>query len=547
MALITFLFRQSWPLLLLAIFAGAVSGGASAGLIALINQAIGTPAAIPQLGLVFFGLCLLMFVSKLGAEISLLQLTQTAIYGLRIHLSQKLLATPLKKLQALGKHRLLVILTNDINTFTQAFEWVPKLFINCVLVLGCVGYLAWMSWSLLLLLAGFLAVGMTVFHLAERYALHHLEQVREHKDSLYRHCRSLVEGTKELQLSRGRRRVFIEQAIGPSALAFKQSFVRGMRIYATVANFGMLQFYLAIGLLLFLASRWLPQPDGVLVSFTVTLLFMVQPIVEIMIALPDLREAGIALAKIRQLDGELDAERALPNAATNPFPDDPLHLSLHGVQHRYPGDGDHEFTLGPIDLTLRQGELVFIVGGNGSGKTTLAMLLLGLYEPEAGEIRLNGQVVTAANREAYRQHFAAVFADFHLFEHLLGADRATLAQQADHYLKALRMRHKVRVVDGCYSTTELSAGQRKRLALVAAYLEDRPIYLFDEWAADQDPAFKRVFYAQLLPELRARGKTVVVISHDDAYFDCADRVIKLADGQLQTFQAPVGGALSVAG
>jgi len=64
------------------------------------------------------------------------------------------------------------------------------------------------------------------------------------------------------------------------------------------------------------------------------------------------------------------------------------------------------------------------------------------------------------------------------------------------------------------------------------------VYLFDEWAADQDPVFKKVFYTQLLPELKARGKAVLVISHDERYFGAADRVIRLDYGKL----APEGPA-----
>ena len=74
--------------------------------------------------------------------------------------------------------------------------------------------------------------------------------------------------------------------------------------------------------------------------------------------------------------------------------------------------------------------------------------------------------------------------------------------------------------------------QPKRLALLVAYLEDRPVYVFDEWASDQDPTYKDVFYRQLLPELRARGKAVVVITHDDHYFSVADRCLRLERGKL---------------
>jgi putative ATP-binding cassette transporter len=161
-----------------------------------------------------------------------------------------------------------------------------------------------------------------------------------------------------------------------------------------------------------------------------------------------------------------------------------------------------------------------------------------LYPPEAGQIRLDGKLVTEKNRDDYRQLFAAVFADFYVFDTLLGLKAPNLDAQAREYLSLLHLEHKVKIRDGRLSTVDLSQGQRKRLALLTAYLEDRPFYLFDEWASDQDPQFKEIFYRQLLPELKARGKTVLVITHDDKYFNLADRIIKLDYGQL-LYEKPV--------
>jgi putative ATP-binding cassette transporter len=194
--------------------------------------------------------------------------------------------------------------------------------------------------------------------------------------------------------------------------------------------------------------------------------------------------------------------------------------------------------LGPIDVTIEPGEMVFVVGGNGSGKTTLAKIIIGLYSPEQGAVRLNGELINEELSEYYRQHFSSVFADFFLFDTLLGAGRIKLDKRAHEYLAKLHLDHKVTVKDGVLSTTDLSRGQRKRLALLTAYLEDRPFYIFDEWASDQDPVFKEIFYTQLLPELKSRGKTLIVITHDEKYFDLADRLLKLEYGKLQSDSIP---------
>jgi putative ATP-binding cassette transporter len=208
-------------------------------------------------------------------------------------------------------------------------------------------------------------------------------------------------------------------------------------------------------------------------------------------------------------------------------------IDFHGVTHAYRSPlAPHGFVLGPLDLTLVRGETVFVIGGNGSGKTTLAKLLTGLYVPEGGEVRLDGRPIAADNREAYRQLFSVVFDDAVVFDSLWGMDAGDRDRRAHEYLRQLELEHVVTVTNGAFSRTALSRGQRKRLALLTAYLEDRPIYVFDEWAADQDPAFRKIFYRNLLPELKRRGKTVVAITHDDRYFASADRIVKLEDGKV---------------
>jgi putative ATP-binding cassette transporter len=270
-----------------------------------------------------------------------------------------------------------------------------------------------------------------------------------------------------------------------------------------------------------------------MVAYALTLLYLMTPMQVILNSLPQMSRANVALKKTQELGFTLASQPAESAAHLEAVPNDWSTLELCGITHVYHREGETEdFVLGPMKLSFRPGELVFIVGGNGSGKTTLVKLLTGLYTPESGQILLNGTAVDDESREVYRQHFSAVFSDFYLFEQMLGLVDPELDRQAREYLDQLRLSHKVQILNGKFSTTDLSQGQRKRLGLLTAYLEDRPIYVFDEWAADQDPQFKAIFYKQLLPELRARGKTVFVITHDDRYYHVADRVIKLDDGQI---------------
>jgi putative ATP-binding cassette transporter len=260
------------------------------------------------------------------------------------------------------------------------------------------------------------------------------------------------------------------------------------------------------------------------------------PIWALIGAMPTLARGQEALAQIEELGISLD-EAAGPSAraaAALPATGGVLEVTMEGVQFGYETteQAGRGFTLGPIDFRMRPGELIFVIGGNGSGKSTFVNVLAGLYPPQQGRLAIAGVDVTDANRSAYSENFSVVFSDFHLFEKLLGLRGPELQSRTESYLTLLRIQDKVKFRGDAYSTIDLSQGQRKRLALVTAYLEDRPFYVFDEWAADQDPEYKEVFYSRLLPDLRDRGKAVVVITHDDRYFHLGDRVLKLDEGRL---------------
>lgn len=543
--------RRSWLQVAVASVGGLVSGLCGAALVALIGEAAQAGAASTSLAVAFAALCLLHFATKVGTELALMQVAQMVVLRLRLSLSRKLLATPLRRLQAMGNGELLAILTEDLATFAHCAQLLPVLFCHAVVVLVCLGWLAWLAWPVCVALLVFFALAGGGFHWAQQGPARRLVEVREQTDVLYRDLRSLVEGSKQLQLNPGGARHFLQQVLHPGAELLRRRFVAGMSGYIWIGNLGSLQFLVAIGLALYAVPRLLPEHAGSLPTLTVMLLYLAQPIGALLTAVPALRQGLVALRKAQQLDDALDehladdADTGMASAAgatdpagpppagraaqpvPSPFGHGPATLTLRGVTHAH----EHGFAVGPVDMVLPAGQVSFIVGPNGSGKTTLALLLLGLYTPDAGQIALNGVAVTAQNLMAYRSQFSAVFADFHLFEQLLAPADATTTARAERYLQRLEMDRKVSLQQGSFSTLALSTGQRKRLALLVAYLEDRPIYLFDEWASDQDPVFKRLFYTELLPELRARGKTVIVITHDDQYFAHADQVIELREGQ----------------
>ncbi|WP_102106858.1 cyclic peptide export ABC transporter [Oceaniglobus roseus] len=525
-ALIRHLFRAEPRRALWAILLGVGSGASAAAMAIVVSRALQTDDRTIWMAVLFFAATVGHAALRVMSGTQLIRLTQSIALALRIRLGHRVLATPQHRLRAIGRQPLLTIQTRDVDAFSGSVQLIPLIIGNLLMMLGCFAYMAIENWRICAAVLACLVIGAAAFRLAERGPLIRLAQLRADIDTLYIHQRAVIEGAKELQLNQQRGKAFVDRVLGPAAGAVAREYVAATSAYIWVTNIGNSLFYLVIGVVLFGLSG-VSSTD--LLPVVLLILYLVKPVSEVLIALPPLRQAGVALDRIEQLGADLaDVADAAPAR-----PLDPQRIALEGVTHSYTSEAeDGEFTLGPLDLTVSRGEILFLVGGNGSGKTTLAMLLCGLFTPDRGRITADRLSISPETLGAYRGAFSAVFSDFHLFEHLPGSDDPAMEEHARDLIRRFRMDHKVSVAEGRLSTTDLSSGQRKRLALVAAYLEDRPFYLFDEWAADQDPAFKDVFYRTLLPDLKARGKGVIVITHDDAYFDTADRVVKLAEGRV---------------
>jgi putative pyoverdin transport system ATP-binding/permease protein len=531
MGLIKYLFGRSWRAMTFVSLAALVGGLAGAALVAVIGKAVVAQGDRTWLGVAFLGLCVLIVVTRAMSEVGLLRLTQEMVLQLRLSLSRKLLATPQKRLNEIGKDELMVIVTRDIDVFSNAFQVFPRVFSNLIVLAACLGYIAILSWSAFFVVLTCMIVCVGGYLLAERAPLRQLALARDQTERVQRAQRTLIEGSRELQLNAERTRHFLGSVLEKEARSYADLYTSSMARYAWTSNIGNVLFFQGIGAVLFLVPLFMPGITAQSAELTLVLLYIIRPISDLMFSVPVMRQAGISWSRVHRLEGQLTGGEAKLQEP-DPFGHGIDTLELRDVCHRYQADSDDRFLLGPISMDIRRGEILFIIGGNGTGKTTLAMLLLGLFEPESGHIALNGVTVTDENRDNYRQRFSAIFSDGHLFEHLPVADSDETRTAATRYLRALHLPENVRINEGKFSTVHLSMGQRKRLALVSSYLEDRPIYVFDEWAADQDPMFKSVFYSQIAPDLKARGKTIIIISHDDAYFSCADRTIKLDAGRL---------------
>lgn len=534
---VRFIVQRSRSVTWLMVCVGVLSGLMSAGVLALINHVLhhsSDHSLFMILG--FVSLVAGKLLTNLGSQILLVRFAQDTILDLSLSLCAKIVRAPLRRSEQRGAANILVTLTDDVSWVTWAIQCFPHFLMNVALVLGCGIFLAWLSWKVFLLVAGVAVVsvlGQQWLHTSTRNII---AASREARAELFRCFRSLTDGLKELMMHRSRRDEFINQEVRGAAEFYRETNLKATRIQALLGVWTQVSLYVLIGSLIFLFPSFGSIEPEALTGYIVAILYVMGPISSILSTAPTLERGQVALENIERLGISLDIglEDVQTSAVVRSEPGSCPLVQWNNVVFSY-GEGNGSeapFTLGPISLELYAGQLVFIIGGNGSGKSTFVKVLAGLYQPIQGDMMLSGTMITDKNREWYREHFSVIFSDFHLFKKLLGQSESEVDILVPEYLRLLHLDQKVTVQHRTFSTLELSQGQRKRLALLTAYLEDRAIYVFDEWAADQDPQYKEIFYKTLLPDLRARGKSVIVITHDDRYFHLGNQVIKLEDGKV---------------
>ncbi|NYG35454.1 cyclic peptide export ABC transporter [Sphaerotilus montanus] len=454
------------------------------------------------------------------------------IERVRLRLTDKVRRASLHLVEQAGGLPGFSALTQDTQVISQAGSQVVTTLQALVTLTFSVLYLAWLS-PLACLAVVVVVVGYIIVSKVRDPAIASaMKQAHEQEVTVQRAILDVVQGVKELQLSRRERtglRTYLTDVAAQSHAHKLQANLDTVFDHL----FGGLVFMLLLLAVVFLLPIVVPSSNETTHQVVATMLYILGPIGAITQGLAGMAAVEAGISHLYALEARLDA-------ALEPHhrrPTEPLHsfdeIRLDAVRMRYlDAKGAPLFTSGPHDLRLRAGETVFIVGGNGAGKSTLLKLLTGLYPAEEGCVLLDGKPVEPRTLEAYRSLYSTVFTDFHLFDRLYGLPETVDDAVVNAWIERMGLAGKTRCEGGRFTNTDLSTGQRKRLAFIAAVLEDRPICLFDELAADQDPVFRRRFYEELLPELQAQGRTLLIVSHDDAYFDCADRLLRLDAGHI---------------
>jgi putative pyoverdin transport system ATP-binding/permease protein len=535
--IIAFLQRETHALDRKLIVLTGASGIANAMNLAVINAAVdalkgGGPS---WRHFVLFGLNITLFVYSLRYILyESTRIAEAAICSVRLRLADKIRRCDLQALESIGEGDIHARISRDTLAIAQAARPLFAAAQGVVMVLFTMAYITAVS-PVAMLLCLILIGGGAAKYLRDRKAYDKgLQDASKQEDELFESLDGLLKGFKELRINKLKSDdVFAE--FESTATRVQQVRTRVNVLFSNNIVFVEMFFVILLGAIAFVLPVLATSFSGSATKIVAAVLFFFGPLSNVVVMIPVLSQVNVIVDNLQRLETKLD--EALAKSAgqeTTPLVDLSAFkaIRLDGLCFTYRDpDGNSTFQVGPIDGEIRRGEILFLVGGNGSGKTTFLKLFTQLYSPDQGVIRVDDVEVGPANIQSYRNLFSAIFSDFHLFDKLHGLRDASPAR-VDELLRLMEISNKTAYRDGRFTTTHLSTGQRKRLALVVSYLEDKPVYVFDEVAADQDPQFRRYFYETLLLEMKSAGKTVVVVSHDDRYFHVGDRVLQMDYGKL---------------
>ena len=522
----------------LLVMAG-LAGLSNAAVLATVNAAAqasknGKPGA--ALGVLFVSSLVLFVLTGRYLLLGAVGQIEALIHRLRLRLIDYVRQSEMLKLEEIGRPQIYAAIVEQTDALRQATSSLAFATQGVILIVFVTVYIAWMSFTAFALSVAVIGVACAVYFLRSRDLAGRLKATAESNDRLFQRVTDLLDGFKEVRLNSPRSADLYGDFVEVSRTA------ANFRIRTQAETFKRLLLsqtfmYVLLGAIVFVVPALSTVSEGSIAKTTMAVLFVIGACFGLVQAVPVMQTASAAADGFEKLEARLQAfaaEEAVVAAAAGATFET---IEIRDVHFHYlDKQFDKPFQIGPVDFSLRKGELVYITGGNGSGKSTFLQVLAGLYPPDSGEITFDGVRVTDANRNVYRALFSAVFADYHLFDRLYGVPEPA-AGEVERQLARFQLAGKTGVTDGEFDTLNLSTGQRKRIALMVGLLEQRQILLLDEWAAEQDPEFRRRFYDELLPELHRAGMTIVLVTHDERYLgrlDLIGRGLRMQDGRFVT-------------
>jgi len=514
---------------------GIISGIAQGTLLGIIIIAASTANKEINLRylLMFASTFAIVIVGKRYALSQALIIAEEIMRKIRIRIGGKLGNTELLTMENMKKEDIYTRIAQDTSQISEAALVLVNAWQSSIVLVFCMFFIAILSkLAFLIVMCGIGAA--VIFYLFLQKSIR--DELRETtvKESMFlQMLAQVIDGFKELKVNQDKREhhFYFFQKVTNEASELKIQ--TGFK-FVTQIMFIQVFFYILLGVIIFIMPRFTDVSGPIIIRLTSAILFILGPVALIVTSIPVFARANNAVRNLYAVEEQLDtADRAFRTdkpaiRKMKSFDEIRLGQAFFSYFDRY---NSPLFTVGPMNLTVSRGEIIFLVGGNGSGKTTLLKLLIGLYYPTSGSLSVDGMPLDKSTYPAYRELFSLIFHDFYLFDRINGVGNINYEKVAE-LLEMMHLDKKTELVDGVFTNINLSTGQRKRLAMIVSILEDRPIYVFDEWAADQDPVFRKYFYEVLLEDFRKQGKTVIAVSHDDRYFGFADRVLKMEYGEF---------------
>ena len=458
------------------------------------------------------------------------------IQKIRARLTEKIIKrAELVDLDKIGNSRIYNHMTHQASEVSTYSNEITAAIQSFIMVVFSVLYLGTISIEALIVTILVVAMGILVYLGLEQKIIPYINKYNDSEVKLFSILSHLLGGFKEIKLSHERGRD-IQQHIDDVSKEAMNNSITTKIMYSNAYIFAQTFFYVLVGIMVFILPRFFEIYTMSVTQITAVILFIIGPLSSVVAGIPAYTRSNIAIQNILKLEAELDNLKVDPplfNTSRFNKLKEFKEISFEGLEFDYyDNNKDKTFGIGPIDFSIKKGETIFLIGGNGSGKSTFLKLITALYKPAKGQIKVNGKVVNSQNLQEYRELYSAIFADFHLFDKLYGLEEWD-NEKVENYIEEMELMEKTSFQDGVFSNINLSTGQRKRIAMIVSRLEDREIYIFDEWAAEQDPEFRQYYYYTLLPKLKSENKTLIIVSHDDSqFFSTADRVIKMENGKL---------------
>jgi putative ATP-binding cassette transporter len=529
------------------LFLGIIAGVSNTALISIINETIkvGINNQVPSLHLLlgYITAMSVFFAMQYFYQALLIRSSEILIIQSRTSLIEKIRKSSLRSYEKIGGTELFVLVAHNTNTIGEIASMTSSVIIALIVIFGSLLYLMFLSFQGFIITVCIIATSLLIAFSNQKTNIKRIKRLIDLENVFLRYLRNMLDGIKEVKMDSKVNEDIYHIHVRPSMEEVSREKTSNNVFQARFSLLGQLIFFLTMGVILYLFPLLKVTITANPSQFVITLLYILGPVQMLIPLIPRFSQIKATMERIESVRELLETEEVknalvpTPSTVNGHF----SRICIRNLTYTYNAKSDNsEFTLGPINFDIRAGDLIFIHGENGSGKSTLIKVLTGLYPVDKEMITLDDKTIDAQNIQQYRDRFGVIFTDNHLFEYMYGSDKVETAT-VDQLIDRTGLNKKVRFHENRFDTIDLSEGQKKRIALISMLLKDKSIYIFDEWAANQDPEFRDFFYKILIPELSNQHKTIIIITHDDRYLHLAKRIFRMEDGLIKELPSPITG------